>query len=91
MKGAGTNDDTLIRIIVSRCEVDMVQICKEFRLNYKQTLAQFITADTSGDYRKLLLLLVGDNVELQPKHTGESAQVYIFVSQKELTKCSIKQ
>ncbi|BFZ22448.1 hypothetical protein BsWGS_25488 [Bradybaena similaris] len=60
MKGLGTNDDTLIRIIISRCEVDMVQIKEEFQKAFKQSLAMFITDDTSGDYRKLLLTLIGE-------------------------------
>ncbi|KAL5010563.1 hypothetical protein ScPMuIL_012868 [Solemya velum] len=58
MKGLGTDDDTVCRIMVSRCEVDMVQIKEEFQRSYKQTLGMFITDDTSGDYRKLLLALI---------------------------------
>lgn len=42
MKGLGTDDDRLCRVIVSRCEVDMVQIKEEFQKQYKQTLAMFI-------------------------------------------------
>lgn len=61
MKGAGTKDKTLIRIIVSRCEVDMVQIKEEFVRNYKTPLESFIQSDTSGDYRKALLALVTGN------------------------------
>lgn len=61
MKGAGTNDRTLIRIIVSRCEVDLVPIKEEFNRNYKATLESFIQSDTSGDYRKALLALVAGN------------------------------
>jgi len=59
MKGAGTSDRDLIRVVVSRCEVDMVQIKSEFQQRYKQPLAQFIKDDCSGDYKKLLLALVG--------------------------------
>jgi annexin A7/11 len=58
MKGAGTKDRTLIRIIVSRCEVDMVQIKQEFQKQFGKTLESFIQGDTSGDYQKCLLALV---------------------------------
>jgi annexin A7/11 len=61
MKGLGTNDDDLIRIVVTRSEMDMVQIKECFLEKYKQTLWNFIKDDTSGDYRKLLLGLVGKN------------------------------
>lgn len=60
MKGLGTNDDALVRIVMSRCEVDMVQIKQEFQRNFKQTLGQFIADDTSGDYRAMLLELIGE-------------------------------
>ncbi len=40
-QGLGTDDDALIRILVSRSEVDMVQIKNEFFRDYKQSLAQF--------------------------------------------------
>ena len=42
MKGIGTTEDVLTRVIVSRCEVDMVQIKDEFKRQYKQPLAQFV-------------------------------------------------
>ncbi|CAH1246153.1 ANXA11 [Branchiostoma lanceolatum] len=59
MKGLGTDDDTLIRVVVSRCEVDMQLIKQAFQANYKQTLGRFIAGDTSGDYQKILLALIG--------------------------------
>lgn len=42
MKGLGTDDDTLVRIVVSRCEIDMVQIKEEFQKLTGQTLEQFV-------------------------------------------------
>lgn len=60
MRGAGTNDLSLIRTVVSRCEIDMVQIKQEFERAYKQPLGKFIADDTSGDFRKILLALTGD-------------------------------
>ncbi|KAM3830616.1 annexin A4 isoform 2-T3 [Vipera latastei] len=59
MKGLGTDDDTLIRLMVSRCEIDMIDIKAEFKRAYGQSLYSFIKGDTSGDYRKVLLLLCG--------------------------------
>ncbi|BFZ17663.1 hypothetical protein BsWGS_20702 [Bradybaena similaris] len=58
MKGLGTDDRTLIRIIVTRCEVDMKQIKVEFQRLFGKTLEAFIRDDISGDYRKLMLALV---------------------------------
>ncbi|XP_054853337.1 annexin A4 [Eublepharis macularius] len=59
MKGLGTDDNTLIRVMVSRCEIDMIDIKAEFKRMYGKSLYSFIKGDTSGDYRKVLLLLCG--------------------------------
>uniref|UniRef100_A0A8C7K4X7 Annexin n=1 Tax=Oncorhynchus kisutch TaxID=8019 RepID=A0A8C7K4X7_ONCKI len=59
MKGAGTKDKTLIRIMVTRSEVDMLDIRQEYVKNYGKSLYTDISGDTSGDYKKLLLKLCG--------------------------------
>ncbi|XP_063338972.1 annexin A11b [Pelmatolapia mariae] len=59
MKGAGTKDRTLIRIMVSRSEVDMLDIRQEYLKTYGKSLYTDISGDTSGDYKKLLLKLCG--------------------------------
>jgi len=61
MKGAGTDDRTLIRIMVSRSEVDMKYIKPHFEEMYEQTLEDFINDDCSGDYKKALLHLCNGN------------------------------
>uniref|UniRef100_A0A673LHE9 Annexin n=1 Tax=Sinocyclocheilus rhinocerous TaxID=307959 RepID=A0A673LHE9_9TELE len=57
--GAGTDDQKLIRIMVSRSEVDMMDIRAEFRKRFATSLHKTIQGDTSGDYRKALQLLCG--------------------------------
>ncbi|XP_023657830.1 annexin A4-like [Paramormyrops kingsleyae] len=59
MKGAGTADSTLIRIMVSRAEVDMMYIKPEFAMLCGKSLHSYIKDDTSGDYRTILLELCG--------------------------------
>lgn len=59
MKGMGTNDQDLIRVITTRAEIDMYYIKMEFQSLYRTTVEQMITSDTSGDYRLFLLTLVG--------------------------------
>ncbi|XP_061840041.1 annexin A5b [Nerophis lumbriciformis] len=59
MKGAGTDDDTLIRVMATRSEVDMLNIRTEFRKMFACSLHSMIKGDTNGDYRKALLLLCG--------------------------------
>jgi hypothetical protein len=43
MKGLGTDDDTLIRIVVSRCEIDLKNIKEAFQKLTGQTLEQYVT------------------------------------------------
>uniref|UniRef100_A0A671WH27 Annexin n=1 Tax=Sparus aurata TaxID=8175 RepID=A0A671WH27_SPAAU len=58
-QGLGTTDSVLIRIMVARAEIDMLDIKAEFLKMYGKTLYSFIKGDTSGDYRKILLELCG--------------------------------
>lgn len=48
MKGLGTDDESLLRVVISRCECDMVQIKEAFQRDYKQTLGQFIAVSGSS-------------------------------------------
>uniref|UniRef100_A0A8C6YXA0 Annexin n=1 Tax=Nothoprocta perdicaria TaxID=30464 RepID=A0A8C6YXA0_NOTPE len=59
MKGKGTRDKVLIRIMVSRCEIDMLKIKSEFKRKYGKSLYYFIQQDTKGDYQRALLNLCG--------------------------------
>ncbi|XP_040012765.1 annexin A4 isoform X2 [Xiphias gladius] len=59
MKGLGTTDTVLIRLMISRAEIDMLDIKAQFLKMYGKTLYSFIKGDTSGDYRKILLELCG--------------------------------
>ncbi|XP_049819910.1 annexin B9 isoform X4 [Aethina tumida] len=58
MAGLGTNDKTLIRIIVSRSEIDLADIKQAFLDKYGKTLESWISGDTSGDYKKVLLAII---------------------------------
>uniref|UniRef100_A0A8C7FRU9 Annexin n=1 Tax=Oncorhynchus kisutch TaxID=8019 RepID=A0A8C7FRU9_ONCKI len=59
MAGAGTKDRTLIRVMVTRSEVDMLDIRQAYQKTYGKSLYTAISGDTSGDYQKLLLKLCG--------------------------------
>ncbi|XP_030207616.1 annexin A5b isoform X1 [Gadus morhua] len=61
-QGAGTDDNTLIRVMATRSEVDMMDIRAHYRRLFAGSLHTAIKGDTSGDYRKALLLLcAGDD------------------------------
>jgi len=60
MHGAGTNDRSLVRLVITRCEIDLVEIKAAFQAKYGKSLKNWIEGDTSGDYKKLLLKLIGE-------------------------------
>lgn len=55
MKGAGTKDLHLIRLLVLHAETDLSMIADAYFAKYQRTLEARIHGDTSGNYRKLLL------------------------------------
>lgn len=61
MKGLGTDDATLIRVIVTRTEIDLQYIKAEYLKKYKKTLNDAVHSETSGHYRAFLLSLLGPN------------------------------
>ncbi|XP_077465978.1 annexin A5a [Stigmatopora argus] len=59
MRRAGTDDSTLVRVLVSRSEEDMLDIATCFQRKYGNSLYETVKEDTSGDYQKCLLYLCG--------------------------------
>lgn len=59
MKGLGTKDDDLIRLIVSRAEIDLLQIKHEYKQAYGKSLHDAVKSELSGDYEKLFLGIIG--------------------------------
>ena len=59
MKGLGTKDTMLIRLIVSRDEVDMPQIKMCYQQLYNKNMIDAIRSETSGDYKKCLVEIAG--------------------------------
>ncbi|KFV61318.1 Annexin A6, partial [Dryobates pubescens] len=75
MKGLGTRDNTLIRIMVSRSEIDMLDIREVFRTKYDKSLYNMIKEDTSGEYKKALLKLCGGDDEAETSTWREDVPV----------------
>ncbi|KAI9118257.1 hypothetical protein K1719_010589 [Acacia pycnantha] len=61
MKGLGTDDSRLIRVIVTRTEIDMEQIKEAYLSRYEKPLANAVRSDTSGHYKDFLLSLIGSD------------------------------
>uniref|UniRef100_A0A914QX91 Annexin n=1 Tax=Panagrolaimus davidi TaxID=227884 RepID=A0A914QX91_9BILA len=61
MKGMGTRDNDLIRLIVSRSEVDLRDIAQVYQRKYEKSLEDAIKGDCSGAYKDGLIALVKGN------------------------------
>lgn len=57
VKGLGTDNNTLIRILISRSEVDLLSIRVAYRRKYGKSLYSTIQSEAKGNYRSALLLL----------------------------------
>ncbi|CAG4982690.1 unnamed protein product [Colias eurytheme] len=59
MQGGGTEDRILVRILVNRSEIDLEAVKREYEVLYDKTLLSDVAGETSGDYRKALIALLG--------------------------------
>ncbi|XP_077569227.1 annexin A2-like [Stigmatopora nigra] len=57
MKGKGAKEKVLTRIVVSRCEVDLMKIRREFKKRHGHSLYRAFSEHTKGDYQNALLSL----------------------------------
>ena len=57
VEGVGTKDKQLIRVIVSRCEIDLGAIKQAYFNLYNRDMVNDIRNDTKGDYKKILTAL----------------------------------
>ncbi len=57
VKGLGTDEYSLSRALVSRCDLDMNYIRDMYQTKYKVSLKEDIIDDTSGSYQKLCVYL----------------------------------
>ena len=57
IKGWGTNDHLLIRILITRDEIDMPQIKQYYKQLFGKDMVQAVKSDISGDYQKLMIEL----------------------------------
>ena len=60
VQGVGTSDEHLIRIIVSRRDEDIKMIKKYYKKLFGKNLVDVIKEETSGNYQKVLLALIGE-------------------------------
>ena len=58
VKGLGTNEKILNRVIVTRNEIDIPIIKQYYKLLYGKDMVEDIKDDVSGDYRNLLVALL---------------------------------
>ncbi|PON81883.1 Annexin [Trema orientale] len=59
IKGLGTDEEALTRVVVTRAEVDMKRVIEEYYRRNSVPLETDIKGDTSGDYERMLLALLG--------------------------------
>lgn len=62
MDGAGTKDHSLMRLLITRSEIDLEDVKQAYERNYGKSLSEAVKGDTSGDYCKTLLALIGDQL-----------------------------
>lgn len=58
IKGLGTDEETLIEVLCSRSNTELVEIKKVYKELFKIDLEKDVKGDTSGNFAKLLLALV---------------------------------
>ncbi|XP_040212254.1 annexin A1-like [Rana temporaria] len=73
IKGPGTDESTLVEILVTRGNREIREIDKAYKEEFKTDLANDVASDTSGDFQKVLLVLVkGERNESAPVNNEQA-------------------
>ncbi|VDO50485.1 unnamed protein product, partial [Onchocerca flexuosa] len=59
----GTRDSDLIRLIISRSEIDLATISEAYMKSYKKKLIEEIGTECNGSYRDCLIAIVKGNMQ----------------------------
>ncbi|KAG0469650.1 hypothetical protein HPP92_016350 [Vanilla planifolia] len=59
IEGLGTDGSSLARVIITRAEVDLKEIEEAYAKRNSMPLVQAVSKETSGDYKAILLALLG--------------------------------
>uniref|UniRef100_A0AAQ5Y478 Annexin n=1 Tax=Amphiprion ocellaris TaxID=80972 RepID=A0AAQ5Y478_AMPOC len=83
IKGLGTDEETLIEILCSRSNDELVEIKKVYKEMFKKELEKDVAGDTSGNFAKLLLALVqvrsDPSAMVDYEKIDQDARLVIFV------------
>ncbi|XP_028036014.1 annexin B10 isoform X1 [Bombyx mandarina] len=82
MEGMGTDEDTLVEILCTRTKPEIAAIVDTYERLYDRPLAEHMCSETSGDFRRLLTLIVvsgakgarADEAPADPERARELAQ-----------------
>ncbi|KAL5285298.1 ANXA3 family protein [Megaselia abdita] len=58
MEGMGTDEGTLVEILCSKSNEEIVEICQWYEERYDRPLAEHMCSETSGHFRRLLTMIV---------------------------------
>ncbi len=75
MKGAGTNEDTLIEIIASRSKSQIMAIKQKYKEKFNRDLEEDVKKETSGTLRHLLISLLQGSRREAPANPNQMAAV----------------
>ncbi|KAB7494024.1 Annexin B11, partial [Armadillidium nasatum] len=87
VKGAGTDEDTLVEILCIYDDKDIEQIKDIYQRLFKKTLKDDIYEDTSGDFRKVLLSILAASKQ-DPKASPSSVASQLCAVDHSFTMCS---
>ncbi|OWR45385.1 annexin isoform 2 [Danaus plexippus plexippus] len=82
MEGMGTDESVLVEILCTRTKPEIAEIVQAYERLYNRPLAEHMCSETSGDFRRLLTLIVTSHAQgardeetgVDPARAAEAAQ-----------------